>query len=358
MREAALAGAPRRALAPRTRAARARARRSGGCATSRAGTRGSRAGPRRPTACPRRRGRRATARPAARRGCRQAENRFSWSPARALLEPEQVREARLDPARAPRRRGCTPRARACSFSPRGRGLLVLGDAAAHAHHLGQRPVGDALAVGEAAAAVPERRRAARPSMYFSNSQASRDLPIPAMPMTSTSCARRSSAEAWKSSFTSRSSRSRPTNGASRPAERSAPRDAGDDAQRAPELHRLGLALQLVQRRRPRRRSRPRCARFVDSPTRTVPGSAARLDPRGRVDEVAGDHALALAPSVTAASPVSTPARAPAASGSSSGTAATRSSAARTARSASSSCATGAPQTAMTASPMNFSTVPP
>ena len=65
----------------------------------------------------------------------------------------------------------------------------------------------------------------------------------------------------------------------------------------------------------------------------------------------------VAPIVTAASPVSTPARAwmP---GPSVGTASTSSSAARTARSASSSCATGAPQTAMTASPMNFSTVPP
>ena len=65
----------------------------------------------------------------------------------------------------------------------------------------------------------------------------------------------------------------------------------------------------------------------------------------------------VAPSVTAASPVSTPARAwiP---GPSDRTALTSSSADRTARSASSSCAVGAPQTAMTASPMNFSTTPP
>ena len=34
------------------------------------------------------------------------------------------------------------------------GALVLADAAAHAHHVGERPVGHALAVGEAAAAVP------------------------------------------------------------------------------------------------------------------------------------------------------------------------------------------------------------
>ena len=35
-----------------------------------------------------------------------------------------------------------------------RGALVLADPAAHPHHVGQRPVGHALAVGEAAAAVP------------------------------------------------------------------------------------------------------------------------------------------------------------------------------------------------------------
>ena len=38
--------------------------------------------------------------------------------------------------------------------PRGRRLLLLGDAGAHPHHLGERPEGDALAVGDAAAAVP------------------------------------------------------------------------------------------------------------------------------------------------------------------------------------------------------------
>ena len=41
-----------------------------------------------------------------------------------------------------------------SFAERGGRLLVLGDPAAHPHHVGERPVGDALAVGEAAAAMP------------------------------------------------------------------------------------------------------------------------------------------------------------------------------------------------------------
>ena len=88
------------------------------------------------------------------------------------------------------------------------------------------------------------------------------------------------------------------------------------------------------------------------------GRRDRLEPRRRVDQVAGDHALVeraeghgrlagqdaragldLRPEAAARR---RRARAPA----------------RTARSASSSWATGAPQTAMTASPMNFSTVPP
>ena len=68
-----------------------------------------------------------------------------------------------------------------------------------------------------------------------------------------------------------------------------------------------------------------------------------------------------APTVIAASPLTTPARAIASAAQARSevvTAVTISSAARTARSASSSWAIGAPHIAMTASPMNFSTVPP
>ena len=43
---------------------------------------------------------------------------------------------------------------ACSFASRRARVLVLEDLRAPAHHLGQRPEGDALAVGEAAAAMP------------------------------------------------------------------------------------------------------------------------------------------------------------------------------------------------------------
>ena len=40
------------------------------------------------------------------------------------------------------------------LSPSVLGRLLLRDSGAHTHHLGQRPVRDALAVGETAAAVP------------------------------------------------------------------------------------------------------------------------------------------------------------------------------------------------------------
>ena len=68
----------------------------------------------------------------------------------------------------------------------------------------------------------------RPSMYLKNSHTSRDLPIPAIPVTDTRCARLSSAQAWNSSLIWRSSRSRPTNGASSPSDLSAPRASRDD----------------------------------------------------------------------------------------------------------------------------------
>ena len=141
----------------------------------------------------------------------------------ALLESQQVGEAWLDPA-ALLRIGDVLLDRRAQLRTRRVGLLVLDDVAAHPDHLRQRPVSDPFAVGEAAAAMPEDVVLRDPSMYFSNSHDRRDFPMPAMPVTETSCAFCSSAEPWNSSLTSRSSRSRPTNGASRPDERSAPFD--------------------------------------------------------------------------------------------------------------------------------------
>ena len=99
-----------------------------------------------------------------------------------------------------------------------------------------------------------------------------------------------------------------------------------------------------------------------SPTYTSPGGAADWIRDAVFTRSPATIPSPVAPSVTAASPVRTPARArrpsTPASAPSWATVFVRSSAARTARSASSSVATGAPHTAITASPMNFSTVPP
>ena len=128
-------------------------------------------------------------------------------------------------------------------------------------------------------------------MYFSNSHASRDFPIPAIPVTETRCALRSSALPWKSSLTMRSSRSRPTNGGSRPAERWAPPRAASTRSARWSAHRLRLPLQLVLARRLVRDRRLGRAlrRLADE---HGPGLGRRLDTRRRVHEVAGDHSLA------------------------------------------------------------------
>ena len=115
--------------------------------------------------------------------------------------------------------------------------------------------------------------------------------MPAMPMTETSCALRSSAPAWKSSLTSRSSVA-PDEWRLEPGglERAAP--AGGDSEARQSCIGLGLSLELVlacvlvgDRRfgGPARRS----------PDEDCAGLGGALDARRGVDEVAGDHALAL-----------------------------------------------------------------
>ena len=73
----------------------------------------------------------------------------------ALLEAQQMRQARLhQPALA--LVGHESLDRRPQLLPRGAGELLLDDARARADHLRQRPVAHALAVGQAAALVPER----------------------------------------------------------------------------------------------------------------------------------------------------------------------------------------------------------
>ena len=178
----------------------------------------------------------------------------------------------------------------CELRSRDSLVLVLGDPGPHAHHLGQRPVGDALAVGEAAAAVPPDV-STRPSMYFSNSQASRDLPIPAMPMTETRCALRSSRSRGRApSRAAARGRGRRT-APRRPPTASRPRGPATTrsaARAAPA--RLALQLVLAGVLVGDRRLGRALGGLADEHRARL---GRRLDARGGVDEVAGDHALAL-----------------------------------------------------------------
>jgi hypothetical protein len=195
-----------------------------------------------------------------------------------------------------------------------------------------------------------------PSVYFENSQPSRLFPMPAGPTTLTRRMRPSRPVAWKRSLSSRSSSSRPTNGASSVSER--PRPPTSATTRIARQAGSGAALPFSSR--PPADSKAIAAladRMVCSSTRTVPGSATPCSRDAVLMRSPATMPWFVAFRVTAASPVRMPARAwmP---GPSPRTASTSSSAARTLRSASSSRAVGAPQSAMTASPMNFSTVPP
>ncbi len=196
----------------------------------------------------------------------------------------------------------------------------------------------------------------RPSTYLRNSQARRDLPIPAGPVTDTRRRRPSRLVAWNRSLSRRSSSARPVNGASRPSLRLRPPRSAT-TRRARQAG-TGLALPLSARSPTCSKAiAPPAARRVASPTSTVPGFAADCSRAAVLTMSPATIPWFTAPSVTAASPVSTPARA-SMPWPRTATASTSSSAARTARSASSSWATGLPQTAMTASPMNFSMTPP
>ena len=198
-------------------------------------------------------------------------------------------------------------------------------------------------------------------MYLLNSQASRLLPVPACPVTDTKRSRRSRPVAWSRSLSRRSSLVAAHERRLEALRATDAADLGHDAQRAPGRHRRRLALeQLLAGGLVRDGTQGRRARGLAHQHRA-----------GRRDAWMRDAVLTrspatmpwlTAPMVTAASPVSTPARAwavvRAPGRAACGSTSTRSRAARTARSASSSCAVGAPQTAITASPMNFSTVPP
>ena len=129
-----------------------------------------------------------------------------------------------------------------------------------------------------------------PSTYLRNSHASRLLPMPAWPVIETSRTRFSRAVAWNRSLSRRSSASRPTNGASRRSSRPRPRRSATT--RSARHAATGATLPL-------RTCSPAGSKAI-APSRRLLGRladehAARrgdgLEPRRRVHEVAGDHAL-------------------------------------------------------------------
>ena len=116
------------------------------------------------------------------------------------------------------------------------------------------------------------------------------MPIPPIPVTDTRRVRPSREVAWYRSFSRRSSASRPTNGASRTSDAAATATLGDHPQRSPHRDRCGLALEHVLARL---LERDRGAGGAEGRLADEDGARRgdRLDPRGRVDHVARDHAL-------------------------------------------------------------------
>ena len=224
-------------------------------------------------------------------------------------QAEQLREARLDERALVRVGDVLARASRAASSSAGLPAPRPRGSGAHAHHLGERPVRDALAVGEAAAAMPPDGVGDAVDVL---------LELPAEPRLADagdagdrrraarlrSSARRVEQLLDEAQLAVAADERRLETGRLR-----WPPRAGDDAQRAPQPDRLGLALELVLARvleHDRRLGRaPR--RLADEQRA---GLGRCLDARGRVDEVARDHALARRRRAsTAASPVSTPARA-------------------------------------------------
>ena len=144
---------------------------------------------------------------------RQAAKRSSRSRC-GVLQPQQVRESRLDPLALLRVRGRAPPRRR-ELRSGGFRILVLGDPGASAHHLGQRPVRDALAVGETAPSC-HQTSSTRPSTYLSNSHRAATCRSRRCPMTRRDAPGAPRRMRGRAPSAARSSRSRPTNGASRP----------------------------------------------------------------------------------------------------------------------------------------------
>jgi hypothetical protein len=207
---------------------------------------------------------------------------------RPLLESQQMSEPRLDPA-ALLRIGDVLLDRRVQLRERESRLLVLDDAAAHPHHLRQRPVRHTLAVGEAAAAMPEDvvrepvdvllelPREAR----LADAGDARDRHELRLPLV-----RRAVEQLLDETKLAITTNERSLE----PGRAQRPPSARDHTKRPPERHRLGLSLQLVAShvfvgdRRLRRTLR----RLADQNHARL---GRRLDTRGRVDQIACHETL-------------------------------------------------------------------
>ena len=207
----------------------------------------------------------------------------------AVREPEQLREPRLDEAAlvlveqllAER----LPQLRERRF-----GRLVLGDPAAHPHHVGERPVGDSLAVGEAAAAVP-------PDLFDDPVEVLVELPAEARLADACDARYGDELRALLVGAGVEELLDPPQLAVAADERRLEPlraelaADARDHAQRAPERQRLGLSFQnvLACRLVGDRALRGAPGRLADV---DGPGVGGRLDPGRGVHQVARDHAFA------------------------------------------------------------------
>ncbi len=281
-------------------------------------------------------------------------------PRRPILQPEQLREpaARRIAVRSDRER-CRPRV-ARSFAD--------AETESSSSTMPARPRTISASAQNATPSPYARHRprchhaeSARPSKYFSNSHARRDLPIPPTPVTETQVGPMlvggGVVELLHEPQLAIPADERRLQ---RRGRRHAPSEP-DHSDGAPELHRLRLALQLVA---PgvlvgdRGVGRP-LGRIADE---HASGLCGRLDPGGGVHEVAGDHPLSLG-----AERHRRFAREDACAGAKLGSSRVLAEG-RDGRGELECRPHGAlgiillrdrrPQTAITASPMNFSTVPP
>ena len=275
----------------------------------------------------------------ARRRC-ATPRRAASRPRPPRLEPEQRQQRRLDPAplglvgHVARRPSPATLARVVASSS------VSTRPARAADHLAERPEGDALAVGRASGRRASRPSPTTPSRYFANSQARRLLPMPAWPDDRHQPGATLAAVAWKRSLSRRSSSSRPTNGASSASARFRPprsattrsaRQAGTGAALPLSVCSPAGSKAMARLRGPLRS--PRRPARCRAPPPTAAGLAVLTRSPATMPWL-------VAPSVTAASPVRTPARAWIAGAQRRGPRRRARAPARTARSASSSWAIG------------------